>query len=263
VESTLMDARSKRIQDAFEWPMLLAALLVIPVVVADAYDVHGVLGTASTFLNWLIWSAFVAEAIVMLSVVPDRGAWLTKYPLDVAIVLFTAPLLPATLQAARVLRLVRILRLARLARSARAIFSLEGLKFAAVLSLVTLFGGGAGFVAFESHPGHHLSLWDGVWWAATTMTTVGYGDIYPTTVGGRIVALVVMTIGIGFIALLTGAIAQRFLSVQVSEMEAATGDVALAEAEILAEIQEISQRLRRLEGAIRARQQPNHQEGTT
>jgi voltage-gated potassium channel len=65
------------------------------------------------------------------------------------------------------------------------------------------------FVAVE--PGQNLSTWEGLWWAAETVTTVAYGDIYPTTALGRVVATVVMTVGIGFVALLTGALAQRFL----------------------------------------------------
>jgi Ion channel len=56
-------------------------------------------------------------------------------------------------------------------------------------------------------PKRHRSTWDGVWWAVTTMTTVGYGDITPRTNYGRVVAIVVMLVGIGFIALLTGALA--------------------------------------------------------
>ena len=52
---------------------------------------------------------------------------------------------------------------------------------------------------------------DGVWWAIETVSTVGYGDIYPSTVQGRLIALVLMFVGIGFLSLLTAAIASRFV----------------------------------------------------
>jgi voltage-gated potassium channel len=83
------------------------------------------------------------------------------------------------------------------------------LRYAALIVFTVVVGGGVIFVAVEG--GQDLSTWDGLWWAAETVTTVAYGDIYPTTALGRLVATVVMTAGIGFVALLTGALAQRFL----------------------------------------------------
>lgn len=62
-----------------------------------------------------------------------------------------------------------------------------------------------------------MSAWDGVWWAMTTVTTVGYGDIVPQTNGGRVIAIVVMVVGTGFIALLTAAAAERFLRSEQAE----------------------------------------------
>ena len=91
----------------------------------------------------------------------------------------------------------------------RKVFSLEGLRYATLIIFTVLAGSGVLFVAVE--PGQDLSTWDGLWWAAETVTTVAYGDIYPTTALGRVVATVVMIAGIGFVALLTGALAQRFL----------------------------------------------------
>jgi voltage-gated potassium channel len=55
------------------------------------------------------------------------------------------------------------------------------------------------------------SLWDSTWWAVVTVTTVGYGDVYPTTVQGRLVGIVLMFVGIGFLSLLTASIASRFV----------------------------------------------------
>jgi hypothetical protein len=76
---------------------------------------------------------------------------------------------------------------------------------------LTALSGGAAFAALEEG----RSTWDDVWWAVTTMTTVGYGDMYPATTAGRAMAMVVMLVGIGSIAVLTGVVAERFLSPQV------------------------------------------------
>jgi voltage-gated potassium channel len=70
-------------------------------------------------------------------------------------------------------------------------------------------GGGAAFAAVEKE--QHLSAWDGVWWAITTVTTVGYGRPFVTTDGGRIIAICLMVTGIGFVAVLTAAAAERFV----------------------------------------------------
>jgi voltage-gated potassium channel len=86
-----------------------------------------------------------------------------------------------------------------------------------VLAAVTVLGGGAAFAAVEK--AQHLSAWDGVWWAVTTVTTVGYGDISPQTDAGRIIAIAVMLVGIGFIAILTASAAERFLRSQRQERQ--------------------------------------------
>jgi voltage-gated potassium channel len=93
-----------------------------------------------------------------------------------------------------------------------------------------------------------VSTWDGVWWAVSTMTTVGYGDEFPVTVAGRLLAMGLMIIGIGFIAVLTGAVAERFLATQIEESGAqVTEEVDQAEAEVLDELREIMLRLQSLE----------------
>ena len=140
---------------------------------------------------------------------PDRRRWLRDHPLELAIVILTPPFLPASLQAARVLRLLRLLRLLRAAPLVRRLLSLEGIRDAAVVSLSIVLVGGAAFVAAEK--GQQLSAWDGFWWALTTVTTVGYGDISPQTPAGRAIAAVVMLVGIGFVALITGAAAERII----------------------------------------------------
>ena len=61
--------------------------------------------------------------------------------------------------------------------------------------------------------------WDGIWWAVVTVTTVGYGDLYPTTVPGRIVGMLLMLVGIGFLAVLTATIASHFIQTDTGSDE--------------------------------------------
>ncbi|MBC7644429.1 MAG: two pore domain potassium channel family protein [Thermoleophilia bacterium] len=82
--------------------------------------------------------------------------------------------------------------------------------------LLVVFGGIA--VTHADHD-RFTSLFDGWWWAATTITTVGYGDIVPTSTAGRIIGLVLMFAGIALVSLLTASIAALLLSGDVEQEE--------------------------------------------
>jgi voltage-gated potassium channel len=62
-----------------------------------------------------------------------------------------------------------------------------------------------------------LSIWDGIWWAVVTMGTVGYGDKYPITPGGRIVGLLLIFAGVGLMSLFTATIASIFVEKKIKE----------------------------------------------
>jgi voltage-gated potassium channel len=244
-----MDARSTRIAERLETPMLIAAALTLPMVAITESKPGGWLETGATILNWATWLAFALELTIMLAVVPDRRTWLRHHPLDATIVLLTPPLLPAALQSLRVLRLFRLLRLLRLAQLTHEVFSLQGLRYAMLLSLLTVVGGGALFVAFERHS-QHLDTWDGIYWAVTTMTTLG-SNIYPTTTGGQVISVAILLVGIGFVALLTGAFAQRFLGPEILGVEEELEREELsAEAVAIRELRSVREQLQTLEIAV-------------
>lgn len=78
-------------------------------------------------------------------------------------------------------------------------------------------------------------VWDGTWWAIVTVTTVGYGDVYPTSVSGRIVAIIVMLVGVGFLAVLTATIASFFVKADRNdETSTITATLARIEADLAA-----------------------------
>lgn len=242
-----MDERALRVQRAFEVPMLIAALLVIPVMAVEQSDVGDPWQAIASVTNWVIWIAFTVELIVMLAVVRDRWSWVRSHPVEVIVVVLTPPFLPSSFQALRVLRLLRLLRLLRVARYARRAFSLEGVRYAAILAALTAVGGGYFYSVIEHAQDPQPSVWDGVWWAVSTMTTVGYGDEFPLTTLGRIVAMALMLVGIGFIAILTGAIAERFLAGQVEEVADEAVEMAATETDLLTELRAIRARLDQLE----------------
>lgn len=243
-----MDERGTRIAQRFELPILVAALLVIPVIVIEESNVSDTWKTVGAILNWAIWLTFTAEVLVSLWLVESRWKWLRNNPLDVAIVLFTPPFLPASLQALRLFRLLRLARLFRLAPLARRLFSLEGLRYAALLAALTVLGGGAAYAAVEENK----STWDGVWWSITTMTTVGYGGT-PVSEWGKVITIVLLLVGIGFVAVVTGAVAERFLATEIEDVADTTAEVEATEGEMLAELRAIRARLDRLEVALQKR----------
>jgi voltage-gated potassium channel len=85
------------------------------------------------------------------------------------------------------------------------------------------------------------NVWIGLWWAAQTVTTVGYGDVVPHDVGGRIVATVLMVFGIGFLTVVTAVITAAFLET----VRRRVGDPG--HAEVMAKLEELGTRLQALE----------------
>jgi voltage-gated potassium channel len=243
MQMSMAGTRQEAVERGFQRPLLVAAVLSIPTTILEFSSVVEPWPLIGHVLNWLIWFAFLAELITMLSVVPERGRYLLTHPVDLAIVVLTPPFLTSTIQSIRVLRLLRVFRLLRLKPLAEMVFSMDGIRAAAGLAALTVVVGGAGYAAEEN-----ITFGNGLYWAVTTMATVGYGDISPHKTEGKIIAVVVMLVGIGTATLLIGAVAERFLAGPVEEVETTEGD-------ILEQVRDISTRLARLERALQTRSQ--------
>jgi hypothetical protein len=90
--------REERWSKRLDVPVLVAAAAVIPVIVLEQTNVSDGWKTLGTVLNWAIWTVFVVELVVMLSVTDSRSRWLREHPLELAIVVLT-PAVPGRLDA--------------------------------------------------------------------------------------------------------------------------------------------------------------------
>ena len=96
------------------------------------------------------------------------------------------------------------------------------------------------------------SLGSALWWATQTVTTVGYGDNVPQSVAGRVIAVLVMLLGIGFLTVITAAITSTFVARSRVEQPAAKADAPTAE-----QMREIDRRLARIEAALGVSRDPS------
>ena len=95
------------------------------------------------------------------------------------------------------------------------------------------------------------SLGSGLWWAAQTVTTVGYGDNVPVSVAGRFLAVLVMLFGIGFLTVITAAITSTFVAHSQLEQGASVADISTAE-----HVRQLDTRLERIEAALTGASRP-------
>jgi voltage-gated potassium channel len=237
-----------RVTHSFEWAIVGLALLVVPVILIEESHPSPEMRTVAAVGNWIIWLGFAAELLFVLKVAPRRKAALRAHWLDVIIVVLTSPLVPALLsflRASRAIRLLRLLRLAALGTRAlaalRTLTSRQGFRYVALATVMLVLV--TGFAISVADREEFSSPWVGMWWAITTVTTVGYGDYSPHTAVGRIIASVLMITGIGFLSLLTAAIASRFVS---QDAESEQSEVA----EVLLVLHRIEERLERLESRL-------------
>lgn len=156
-------------------------------------------------VQWVIWIAFAADLVYGLFSAGDKVKYLKKHPLEVAAVLL--PFL-------RPLRLMRVISFGGLAIQKVAI----GRQFAITIKVFIA----SIFVAYVSAvqititervvEGSNIkNFGDGLWWAITTVTTVGYGDRYPTTTEGRFIAVALMIMGISLMGVITASVAAWFV----------------------------------------------------
>ncbi len=185
-----------------------------------------------SLLEWLLTAAFIAEYVARLWVCtenPKYEGWLgrLRYAYSPIAIVDLIALTPALLSIAgsevfvlRLFRLVRILRLARLGPFSRAMAHIGAalrsrryeLTLSACMAVLLLIVSSVFLYLIEGNvqPNAFGSIPRAMWWSIATLTTVGYGDVFPITPMGRVVAGITAVLGIGMIALPTGILAAAF-----------------------------------------------------
>ena len=242
-----LDRRTRlydRVDRATELPMLALAVAMLPLILIPLFvDLTSTAEAAFFAADWVIWTAFATELGVKTYLSPNRRRYLTSHWFDVVIVVipFLRPL--RIVQSVRVLRLLRLVRLvallSRLGFTWKRVVGRRGLGYVLALGLLAVFVI-AGLVVLVERSTLGASIDDfptALWWATTTVTTVGYGDTAPVTAAGRGFGVLLMFVGIGVFAVFTANVAAFF--VEEGEQEAAHADTHADEGVLLGELRSL------------------------
>jgi voltage-gated potassium channel len=243
------EARRHRWEELTTWPLMLVAVVFLAAfalpIVHDSLD-DDLQRLCSTVVV-VTWWTFVVDYVVRLVLARDRLGFVRRHVLDLAAV---------ALPALRPLLLLRVV--AVLERTLE--HNLGGRLMVYVTSLTglaVLVGSIAVLNAEEDRAGSNIhSLSTALWWAITTVTTVGYGDHYPVTGQGRMVAAVLMLCGIGLIGVVTASLASYIVDRVSEEDESVEQRTHRAVEDLVGEVQALRREVDELRRASRSTPRP-------
>lgn len=221
----------------------ISVLSLVFLAVGALLDANSAIADILDVADTALCALFFIDFLITLTRSKNKRRYLVTWGwLDL---LSSIPTVPA-LRIGRLARVVRVVRVLRGIRSVRVLSSFflerraQNTIVAAVLvSILLVVFGSIAILSFETRPDSNIKgPEDALWWSAVTLTTVGYGDRYPVTTEGRVVAVFLMVAGVGLFGALSGFIASWFLSPGGQQQEdeiAKLRQEVLAIREILAE----------------------------
>ncbi len=178
--------------------------------------------------DWTFFTLFTVEYILRIYAAPVKRVFIFSFfgIIDLLAILPSLVLIPGF----RVLRVLRFLRIFRIFKATRFILAVDRMIEAlaevkrellalVILSSLFVYLAACGIWYFEkdAQTDDFGSIPDAMWWAIVTLTTIGYGDVYPITPGGKIFTAVVALVGVGLIAIPSGLLASVLTEARVEE----------------------------------------------
>ena len=215
-----MEAPDSKPDHHVDWLHLLVILLSVYVLVVLVVDTLVKLPTETarllTFIDDIICVFFLFEFCLRFYQARSKWGFMKWGWIDL---ISSIPALPF-LRAGRALRLIRLLRIMRAFRSTkhliRYVFESRVKGTFTVVSMIAvlmILVSSIAILQVEDQPNSNIkSAEDALWWSYVTITTVGYGDKYPVTTEGRLIAAVLMTVGVGLFGTFTGFLASWFVA---------------------------------------------------
>ena len=187
-------------------------------------------------LDWVFFVLFSIEYFLRVYIESRKRDFIFSFygMIDLLAILPSLFLVPGF----RVLRILRFLRIFRIFKATRFILAVDRLTMAlheiqqellalVILSLMLVYLAACGIHFFErdAQPEAFGSILDSMWWAVVTLTTVGYGDVFPTTAGGKVFTALVTLVGVGLIAIPSGLLASVLTEARVERQKAEESNV--------------------------------------